>query len=213
MRAMTTTNLDNQSDRVEQYIELHPRYVSAHSDLFDRRRVIRLLVGCAATVGFTMLGMFRNVRRASAYTEYGAGSQNSFCGSYDPDTWYGGTTQNGYHDPAGCQDGACVGASQAEMGRYLCVKCAEVSGSNPNQWHFVGSRTGGYTYGDHTNVCSPQSPARDAWRWKQSACGFCAPATWRCHDGWKRDPDGTFHSLTICQGLVYCNGTFYTGCN
>lgn len=190
----------------------HPAYAGG-VDTIGRRRLLQMLVGTATFVGFTIIGMFKFAPKAGAYNEWGVGSQSSACGEYDPDTWNGfDGSQNGYAG-SDCQTGACVGVPAWAMGRSYCSTCGELGSNNPNQWHFSGYR-GGYAYGDlWSQICNPTgSGGRDAWRWAQASCGYCNPATWRCHDGFKIAPDDTF-ATTICQGLVYCNGSVYSGCN
>ena len=190
-------------------------YGGFYRDPASRRSFLMLTVRVAALVGLVTLGLFRSVRRAYGavtYTEHVNASNPrtaSACGNYDPDTWFGNDgNQNGFHEPGECTDDACVGASDAEMGNSFCVKCNEVSANNPYGWHFVGFR-GQRQYGDHSNVCTVNGVNRDAWRWKINNCAGCNTAVFRCHDGWKRDPN-EFHDLTVCQALVYCNGTLHT---
>jgi hypothetical protein len=194
----------------------HPRYSGggAVADLvMGRRRLLKVITGALASVGLWTLGALRLPKAASAYSEHGAGLNASACGSYDPDTWYDSpVTQNGWADRVACTDGTCVGANHpSEMGSWYAVQCAEHNAStNPFQWHYVGPRTagGGTFLGDHNpDVCS----GLDAWRWRiDQSCGYCPTSTWRCHDGWKVDSSGGYHSLTIAQGLVYCGNTLWS---
>ncbi len=190
----------------------------------ERRSLLKLAMAGGAFVGMMMLGLFSNVRRAAAqnnYVEHGAGTLGgSFCGSYDPDTWGGyDGSQNGYRDPGGvgeCDDDACVGAPDLYMGKLYCATCGEIAASPSTNfwgWHMTGNRFGN-TLGDYTpDICyNPQAGfSADAWRWEISTCEGCTPAVYRCHDGWKQEPDSTNH-FTICQGLVVCNGSLHDPC-
>lgn len=188
-----------------------------------RRSMLKLMLAGGTFVGFTMLGLFSNVRRAGAaasYTEHGAGTLGgSFCGTYDPDD--GDGNNNGWSDPGGvgeCNDDACVGTPDLYMGSWYCSNCHDVAqdqtGDNPFQWHVSGSHRypgSGFVYGDYPNdVCTVNSIDADAWRWEISSCGSCTPAVYRCHDGFKDDSAG--HHFTICQGLVVCNGALWDPC-
>jgi hypothetical protein len=96
------------------------------------------------------------------------------------------------------------------MGSWYCTTCAEASDHNPYGWHFTGRR-GPFFYGDQPDLCNVGGVSRDAWKWEIASCNDCQPATFRCHDGWKLYPNGEL-ALTVCQGLVACNGEVYNPC-
>jgi hypothetical protein len=128
--------------------------------------------------------------RAPSYSTY------SDCGPYDYD--------------ATC-DEACFGFAPHQMDPFYCATCAEQAAdpaNNPSwNWHFVGTR-GSMQYMDREpDVCA----GKDAWKWKiNGACGNCQESSiFRCHDGYKKHPDGTIEP-TICQGLISCDNTLTT---
>jgi hypothetical protein len=172
-------------------------------------------------VGLFSLAFTTRARRAHAdypnYDEWVNDSDplgGSACGRFDPDTWYGfDGNNNGYREPGDCMDDVCVGTGDDLMGPGFCTQCSEQSAQSPLGWHFRGARDD-YKFGDLSpNACDPDPRAgtRDAWRWAVSSCGQCAPAVFRCHDGYKRYPDDS-SELTICQALVGCNHNPYQPC-
>jgi hypothetical protein len=109
--------------------------------------------------------------------------------------------------PDSC-DEACYGFPPDQMDPIYCGTCEEQAAdpkNNPSyNWHFVGSR-GQLQYMDREpDVCPP---GNDAWKWKVAGpCGECADSVvYRCHDGWKKYPDNTYWTPTICQGMVECD--------
>lgn len=189
----------------------------------DRRGFFALAGKLLLLVGLFSIGLATRARRAHAdwpsYDEWINDDdplRASACGQYDPDFWYGNDRDNnGWREPGTCTDDVCVGASDELMGPDFCTQCSERGDESPIQWHFRGRR-GDYTYGDWSGgICDPgRFPyvgGRDAWRWAVSSCGDCAPAVFRCHDGYKRYPSGATE-LTICQALVACNGDKYQPC-
>jgi hypothetical protein len=167
------------------------------------------------------LALTTRARRAHAdwpnYDEWvnsGDPLRSSACGRFDPDYWNGNDgNNNGYRDPGTCTDDTCVGTSDEHMGPSFCTQCSEQSTQSPLGWHFRGARDH-YKFGDLSpSNCDPDERlgTRDAWRWAVSSCAGCAPAMFRCHDGYKRYPDGSA-DWTVCQAMIGCNGNPYTPC-
>lgn len=199
--------------------------VPFYREAVNRRSFLGLTGKLMVFVGLVSLGLSVGMRRARAdYPNYNEWKNEanplteSRCGIYDPDIWYGhdGNNQGWTNYPSiqegTCSDDACVGTDDALMGAFYCTTCAEANPYAPVKWHFNGTR-GNVTYGDFVpSVCDPNGGGpKDAWRWKIDACQGCSPAVYRCHDGWKRHPNGT-PELTICQALVACDGAVYQPC-
>jgi len=189
----------------------------------ERRSFLAWSAKLLLLVGIVSLGLTTRARRAQAdwpnYNEWVNTAdplRRSACGRFDPDFWNGfDGNDNGFRNPGDCTDDTCVGVSDDMMGASFCTQCSERSSQTTIGWHFRGTR-GGYTFGDLSpNICNPNtSPyvgSRDAWRWAVASCGSCAPAVFRCHDGYKRYPDGSANK-SICQALVGCNGNAYQPC-
>jgi hypothetical protein len=101
----------------------------------------------------------------------------------------------------------CFGYAPDHMSSYYCATCAEQAADPVNNppwnWHFTGFR-GHYQYEDN-----PSNPClgRDAWKWKvEGRCGNCQQSSvFRCHDGYKKQPNSAVWENTICEGLISCD--------
>lgn len=122
-------------------------------------------------------------------------------------TTYSDCTVYSYH--ASCTE-ACFGFEPQHMDPFYCGTCAEQAADPTNNpafnWHFVGSR-GTFQYKDmENNACN----GKDAWKWRESNCGECQSALFRCHDGFKKYPENDYWHPTICQGIVTCDDKLKT---
>ena len=195
--------------------------VDIYPSRMSRRGFFSFSARLLLLVGLASLALTTKVRRAEAdfpnYDEWVNSTDplgSSACGRFDPDYWYGfDGNNNGYFEPGACTDTACVGVSHEHMGAWLCTQCNEQSDQSPLGWHFRGARDQ-YKYGDLSpSDCDPdqRQGTRDAWRWAVSSCAGCAPAMFRCHDGYKRYPDGS-SDYTVCQAMIGCNDAPYSPC-
>lgn len=105
-----------------------------------------------------------------------------------------------YADPHDCYPGC--GPSHVCQGTD--GPCCVPSGAHKFGWH-KGRGYGGGNYDIRHNKC--HAGYFDGWKWRQSqGCGFCdQDITYRCHDGWEVESNGTFGQKLICRHVINCN--------
>jgi hypothetical protein len=144
---------------------------------WNRRSFFALVGAVGAGIGLVMVGVFPKARQALAdgYT-----IKDEPCPA--------GNT--GDQCSPGCGDSpVCGGGSDGP--------CCE---NGSNFWHLSGAQ-GGDAYRLRPNEC--YAGTYDGWKWGFAPCGGCDSVVFRCHDGKKRQGDGTYDP-DICRHAVFC---------
>lgn len=121
---------------------------------------------------------------------------------------------SGYHiKPLPCPDyasdhGCYPGCGDSHVCSGTDGPCCVPTGDHKFGWH-KGRGYGGGNYDIRHNECIPPKGEHrwDGWKWKlDGGCGFCDRGiTYRCHDGWEVEPNGTFGQKLICRHVVQCD--------
>ncbi len=145
---------------------------------WSRRSFMQLAAAAGAGVGLAVLGVFPVVRRARAD---GYEIKDLPCPGY----------ASGHNCSPGCGDSdVCGGGSDGPC-------CENGSG----YWHLSGAQSNDQ-YRLRMNECVTGT-GWDGWKWDPGACGACSSVIYRCHDGKKRQSDGSYKP-DICRHAVYC---------
>lgn len=140
-----------------------------------RRGFLKGVIAGGAGIGLAALGVFPPAKRALAegYTILHQCPANNAGDQCEP----------------GCSPSdVCSGGSNGPC----CIN---------NDWHKSWHQSNG-NYNLRPNQCIIGQDW-DGWDWSQQNCGICASLIYKCHDGKKKLPGGSWKN-TICRVITYC---------